>query len=171
MKSKNSKTRQGCFSLLSQLLNVIPGALNNHFAQVVPGIQYSLNDKMSTSNMKIDTLNFLNHLLLSHDAKLFHPYLDVIMIVRKVQYLNFLSYFKLFFFCFQPVIKCIQDSFYKIASDALLVSQQLALVLRGALDEKIKCTEHILNLYNATLVRLKQTDIDQEVKERAIVCM
>lgn len=150
MKSKNSKTRQGCFSLLSQLLNVIPGALNNHFAQVVPGIQYSLNDKMSTSNMKIDTLNFLNHLLLSHDAKLFHPYLDVIMI---------------------PVIKCIQDSFYKIASDALLVSQQLALVLRGALDEKIKCTEHILNLYNATLVRLKQTDIDQEVKERAIVCI
>ena len=26
-------------------------------------------------------------------------------------------------------------------------------------------------LYKATLARLKQTDIDQEVKERAIVCM
>lgn len=69
------------------------------------------------------------------------------------------------------MIKCIQDSFYKIASDALLVSQQLAQVLRGALNENINCTEHVLNLYNATLVRLKQTDIDQEVKERAIVCV
>lgn len=81
MKSKNSKTRQGSFSLLSQLLNVLPGAFTNHFAQVMPGIQYSLNDKMATSNMKIDTLNFLNHLLLTHDAKLFHPYLDILMIV------------------------------------------------------------------------------------------
>ncbi len=69
------------------------------------------------------------------------------------------------------MIKCIQDSFYKIASDALLVSQQLAQVLRGAQNENINCKEHILNLFNATLVRLKQTDIDQEVKERAIVCM
>lgn len=28
--------------------------------------------------MKIDTLNFLNNLLLTHDEKLFHPYLDLI---------------------------------------------------------------------------------------------
>jgi hypothetical protein len=31
--------------------------------------------------MKIDTLNFLNNLLITHDEKLFHPYLDVIVTV------------------------------------------------------------------------------------------
>lgn len=42
MRLKNAKTRQGCFSLLTQLVNVLPGALNNHLAQIVPGINYSL---------------------------------------------------------------------------------------------------------------------------------
>jgi hypothetical protein len=29
--------------------------------------------------MKIDTLNFLNNLLATHDEKLFHPYIDVLV--------------------------------------------------------------------------------------------
>ena len=149
LRNKNAKTRQGCFSLLTQLVNVLPGALTNHLTQIIPGINYSLNDKTSTSNMKIDTLNFLNNLLLSHDERLFHPYLDQIV---------------------PPVIKAIQDSFYKIASDALLVSQQLAKILRSALNANINCMNFVNDLYRTTLNRLKQTDIDQEVKERAIVC-
>ncbi len=32
--------------------------------------------------MKIDTLNFLNCLLISHDDKLFHPYLDALIPVN-----------------------------------------------------------------------------------------
>ena len=125
--------------------------------------------------MKIDTLNFLNNLLATHDEKLFHPYIDVLVQVilnknwhgyylKKVQKKNIL-------FIFQPVIRCIQDSFYKIASDALLVSQQLAKILRSALNSNINCMNHVNELYKATLARLKQTDIDQEVKERAIVCV
>ena len=150
LKNKSAKTRQGCFSLLIQLVNVLPGALNNHLAQIMPGVYYSLNDKSSTSNMKIDTLNFLNNLLMTHDEQLFHPYLDQLV---------------------KPVVKCIQDNFYKIASDALLVSQQLAKILRSAYNANINCMSYINELYNATLIRLKQTDIDQEVKERAIVCI
>ena len=42
LKNKNAKTRQGCFSLLTQLVNVLSGALNNHLAQIIPGITYSL---------------------------------------------------------------------------------------------------------------------------------
>ncbi len=76
-------------------------------------------------------------------------------------------YLSQFFSLFaQPVIKCIQDSFYKIAADALLVSQQLAKVLRTAPTS----ATYTPALFAATLARLKQTDIDQEVKERAIVC-
>ncbi len=42
LKYKNAKTRQGCFSLLTQLVNVLPGALSNHLTQIVPGVSYSL---------------------------------------------------------------------------------------------------------------------------------
>jgi hypothetical protein len=35
----------------------------------------------------------------------------------------------------------------------------------------MNCMPYVNELYNATLARLKQTDIDQEVKERAIVCV
>ena len=51
------------------------------------------------------------------------------------------------------------------------MSQQLAKVLRSATNSKINCINYIHELFNAALVRLKQTDIDQEVKERAIVCV
>ena len=42
LKYKNAKTRQGCFLLLTQLVNVLPGALNNHLTQIIPGVSYSL---------------------------------------------------------------------------------------------------------------------------------
>lgn len=42
LKNKNAKTRQGCFLLLTQLVNVLPGALNNHLGQVLAGVNYSL---------------------------------------------------------------------------------------------------------------------------------
>lgn len=42
MKEKSVKTRQGCFSLLSELIFVLPGALSGHIAALIPGIQFSL---------------------------------------------------------------------------------------------------------------------------------
>lgn len=72
------------------------------------------------------------------------------------------------------MIKCIQDSFYKIASDALLVSQQLAKILKSGINSsgnQAAYMPYVSDLYTTTLIRLKQTDIDQEVKERAINCM
>ena len=41
-----------------------------------------------------------------------------------------------------------------------------AVVLRSA----PQTNSHVHSLYTATIWRLRQTDIDQEVKERAIVC-
>jgi len=150
LKDKNPKTRQGCFSLLTHLVNVLPGALANHMGIIINGISHSLNDKISTSNMKIDTLNFLNCLLNSHDEKLFLEHLNLIV---------------------PPVISCVQDGFYKIASDALLVIQNLSRILKSALAAQLPDSDkHIMSMYNATMMRLKQTDIDQEVKERAITC-
>ncbi|TKS71422.1 Cullin-associated NEDD8-dissociated protein 1 [Collichthys lucidus] len=74
-----------------------------------------------------------------------------------------------------PVVACVEDSFYKITAEALLVTQQLVRVMRpqgqtattGGFDPK----PFVREVFSVTLKRLKATDIDQEVKERAISCM
>lgn len=69
MREKSVKTRQDCFLLLKELLIALPGALSNHMEQIIPGIQYSLADKNSTSNMKIDALGFVCYILQSHNPQ------------------------------------------------------------------------------------------------------
>ncbi|KAL5015536.1 hypothetical protein ScPMuIL_009806 [Solemya velum] len=109
LKEKSVKTRQGCFSLLTELVMVLPGALADHLPALVPGIQYSLGDKNSSSNMKIDTLSFLNCILIHHHPSVFHPHVKILV---------------------SPIVHAVGDPFYKITSEALLVTQQLVKVIR-----------------------------------------
>ncbi|NWY51390.1 CAND1 protein, partial [Chionis minor] len=151
LKEKSIKSRQGCFSLLMELANVLPGCLADHIPALVPGIVFSLADKSSSSNMRIDTLSFLHVVLCNHQPEVFHPHIKSLL---------------------PPVVTCIGDPFYKITSEALLVTQQLVKVIRP-LDKS--CTfdakPYVKDLFPGTLKRLKAADIDQEVKERAISCM
>ncbi len=62
LRNKNAKTRQGCFSLLTQLVNVLPGGLANYLAQIIPGINYSL--KYVWKTKPIDKVIFLLNLVL-----------------------------------------------------------------------------------------------------------
>ncbi|GIY90141.1 cullin-associated NEDD8-dissociated protein 1 [Caerostris darwini] len=151
LKEKSIKTRQGCFLVLTELVTVLPCALSDHMPALIPGIQFSLGDKNSSSNMKIDTLSFLNCLLSHHPPEVFHPHIDAIV---------------------EPLIHAVGDIFYKITSEALLVMQQLVKVIRP-LDQPstFNFAPFVPKLYNCTLIRLKAADIDQEVKERAISCM
>ncbi|XP_063406823.1 cullin-associated NEDD8-dissociated protein 1-like isoform X1 [Mytilus trossulus] len=151
LKEKSVKTRQGCFSLLTELVVVLPGALTDHLQALVPGIQYSLGDKNSSSNMKIDTLSFLNCILTHHSPVVFHPHVKVLV---------------------PPIVHAVGDPFYKITSEALLVTQQLVKVIRP-LDVQVSFDykPYVKDLYKCTLNRLVAADIDQEVKERAISCM
>ncbi|XP_026279732.1 cullin-associated NEDD8-dissociated protein 1 isoform X2 [Frankliniella occidentalis] len=151
MKEKSIKTRQDSFALLKELTVVLPGALTNHIASLLPGIQYSLGDKNSSSNMKIDTLAFLNCLLTTHTPETFHGFMNVLV---------------------PPIITAVGDSFYKITGEALLVLQQLVKVIRPLEPRSsFDFTPFVNDLYQCTVVRLKAADIDQEVKERAISCM
>jgi cullin-associated NEDD8-dissociated protein 1 len=109
LREKSIKTRQGCFSLLSELVQVLPGALSDHMGAIIPGIQFSLGDKNSSSNMKIDTLSFMSLLLVHHSPSVFHPHIDALV---------------------APVVLAVGDSFYKITSEALVVTQQLVRVIR-----------------------------------------
>ncbi|XP_039090218.1 cullin-associated NEDD8-dissociated protein 1 [Hyaena hyaena] len=151
MKEKSVKTRQCCFNMLTELVNVLPGALTQHIPVLVPGIIFSLNDKSSSSNLKIDALSCLYVILCNHSPQVFHPHVQALV---------------------PPVVACVGDPFYKITSEALLVTQQLVRVIRP-LDQptSFDATPYIKDLFTCTIKRLKAADIDQEVKERAISCM
>jgi len=153
MKDKSVKTRQGCFMILSELIAVLPGALSEHIPALIPGIQFSLGDKQSSSNMKIDTLSFVQHLLQNQGQlpSVFHPHAPVLV---------------------PAIISAVSDPFYKISSEALLVLESLVKILRPFNnDSKFDFKPFTSNVYQCCFVRLKASDIDQEVKERAISCM
>ena len=48
LKDKSMKTRQGCFGLLTALVTVLPGALDDHVGAIVPGILYCLKYVLQT---------------------------------------------------------------------------------------------------------------------------
>lgn len=66
MKEKSVKTQQCCFNMLTELVNVLPGVLMQHIPVLVPGIIFSLNDKSSSLNLKIDALSCLYVILCNH---------------------------------------------------------------------------------------------------------
>ncbi|XP_073447845.1 cullin-associated NEDD8-dissociated protein 1-like isoform X1 [Aquarana catesbeiana] len=151
LKDKSTKSRQGCFAVFTELTAALPGCLSQHIPALVPGLVFSLMDKSSSSNMRLDTLAFLNVILNSHPPECFQPHLPALL---------------------PPVVTCISDPFYKITSEALLVAQQLVRVIRPL--EQAKSSQpspYTKELFAATLKRLQATDIDQEVKERALSCM
>ncbi|XP_029683341.1 cullin-associated NEDD8-dissociated protein 1-like isoform X2 [Takifugu rubripes] len=151
LREKSLKTRQGGFGLLTELVQTVPGGLEEQVPALIPGIVFSLTDR-SSSTIRIDALSFFHVLLLSHPPQVFQPHLKVLL---------------------PPVVACVADGFFKLSSEALLVSQQLVPVLRprapagGGFDP----TPFVQQMFSVTLKRLKATDIDQEVKERAISCM
>ncbi|XP_075039823.1 cullin-associated NEDD8-dissociated protein 1-like isoform X1 [Mixophyes fleayi] len=151
LRDKSAKSRQGCFAVLTELTSALPGCLSQHIPALVPGLVFSLTDKSSSSNMRLDTLTFLHVILSSHLPECFQPHLPALLL---------------------PVVTCISDPFYKITSEALLVGQQLVKVI-CLLDQTqaSHSLSYTRELFAATLKRLQATDIDQEVKERALSCM
>ncbi|KAK2091432.1 Cullin-associated NEDD8-dissociated protein 2 [Saguinus oedipus] len=159
LKDRSLRARQGCFNLLTELAGILPGSLAEHMPVLVsgrldrpqPGIIFSLADRSSSSTIRMDALAFLQGLLDTEPAEAFHPHLPTLL---------------------PPVIACVADPFYKIAAEALLVLQELVRALwpldrPRTLDPK----PYIGEMSAATLARLRATDLDQEVKERAISCM
>jgi cullin-associated NEDD8-dissociated protein 1 len=103
--------------------------------------------------MKIDTLSFVQHLLqnLASMPQVFHPHAPILV---------------------PAIIAAVSDPFYKISSEALLVLESLVKVLRPLnQSSQFDFKPYTANVYQCCFVRLKASDIDQEVKERAISCM
>ncbi|XP_044772288.1 cullin-associated NEDD8-dissociated protein 2 isoform X3 [Neomonachus schauinslandi] len=151
LKDRSVRARQGCFSLLTELAGVLPGSLAEHMPVLVAGIVFSLVDRSSSSTIRMDALAFLQGLLGTEPAEAFHSHLPTLL---------------------PPVMACVADPFYKIAAEALLVLQELVRAL-WPLDRPrtLDPEPYVGEMSAATLARLRATDLDQEVKERAITCM
>ncbi|KAL4299350.1 hypothetical protein AHAS_Ahas17G0092100 [Arachis hypogaea] len=58
LRRKSIKTKVGAFSILKELVVVLPDCLVDHIGSLIPGIEKVLNDKSSTSNLNIAALVF-----------------------------------------------------------------------------------------------------------------
>ncbi|WVZ77753.1 hypothetical protein U9M48_025580 [Paspalum notatum var. saurae] len=151
LREKSIKTKVGAFSVLKELVVVLPDCLADHFGSLVPGIEKALNDKSSTSNLKIEALVFTRLVMASHSPSVFHPYIQALS---------------------APILSAIGDRYYKVTAEALRVCGELVRVLRPNLEaSSVDFRPYIGPIYNAILGRLANQDQDQEVKECAISCM
>eukprot|EP01127_Copromyxa_protea_P015661 TRINITY_DN4544_c0_g1_i1.p1 TRINITY_DN4544_c0_g1~~TRINITY_DN4544_c0_g1_i1.p1 ORF type:complete len:1238 (+),score=400.75 TRINITY_DN4544_c0_g1_i1:38-3751(+) len=145
---KSPKTKIGAFQLLKELVKVIPDSLDSSVESLIPGIQQGLDDKAS-SPLKIESLAFLRAFMAHKGAAaVFIPHIQSIS---------------------TPVLKATSDPYYKINAEALRVLAEIVKILAGA-ESGFNPESHIPAVFEATLNKLRQLDIDQEVKEGAIEC-
>lgn len=111
IKHRSDRTRQCCFSLLTELVLTLPACLSSpdHLNKIIPALNNALLDKNAASNLKIDTLHFLHVLLQNHPPSVFYIHIPQLCPL---------------------LVQAVEDPFYKITSEALLVMKQLVLVLR-----------------------------------------
>eukprot|EP01132_Coremiostelium_polycephalum_P010275 gene10275-12603_t len=147
LSDKSIRTRAGAFSVLKEVITVSPGCLTNHVSQLIGGIVLSLGEKNTNSNLKIEALAFLKLLFASHQPQVFHQHIQILS---------------------SHIVKCINDPYYRISSEALRVCQEFVSVLAST---NFDVQPIVKNIFNSSFTQLKAQDIDQEVKESAISCM
>ncbi|OAY62667.1 Cullin-associated NEDD8-dissociated protein 1 [Ananas comosus] len=147
----NESRQVGAFSILKELVVVLPDCLADHIGSLVSGIEKALNDKSSTSNLKIEALVFTRLVMSSHSPSVFHPYIQALS---------------------SPVLSAVGDRYYKVTAEALRVCGELVRVIRPTFEtSSLDYRPYVTPIYKAILTRLANQDQDQEVKECAISCM
>ncbi|KAL9675175.1 hypothetical protein QQ045_003376 [Rhodiola kirilowii] len=151
LKEKSVKTKVGAFSILKELVVVLPDCLADHIGSLITGIEKALSDKSSTSNMKIEALVFTRLVLASHSPSVFHPYIKDLC---------------------APILSAASERYYKVAAEALRVCGELIRIVRPNIEINVfDFKPYVQPIYNTIMARLTNQDQDQEVKECAISCM
>eukprot|EP00667_Euglena_gracilis_P000570 EG_transcript_570 len=147
LKEKSAKIKIGCFILLQELALLLGKALDSDVKIFVGAIKDALTDKSANSTLKTEVLIFLRLLLVTNDnMDTFKPHLDTLL---------------------PPLFQCVNDRYYKIIAEALRVCGELITVVgRLPEDEGKKKTKL---LFDCVFSRLSTQDVDQDVKESAIV--
>ncbi|KAG6511801.1 hypothetical protein ZIOFF_029878 [Zingiber officinale] len=96
LREKSIKTKVGAFSVLKELVLVLPNCLAEHISALVSGIEKALTDKSSTSNLKIEALVFTRLVMASHSPSVFHPYIKASLAL--------MSYMTIFFHRHPPPV-------------------------------------------------------------------
>ncbi|XP_022976335.1 cullin-associated NEDD8-dissociated protein 1-like [Cucurbita maxima] len=151
LREKSIKTKVGAFSVLKELVVVLPDCLADHIGSLIPGIEKALSEKPSTSNLKIEALIFTRLVLASNSPLVFHPYIKDLS---------------------SPVLSAVGERYYKVTAEALRVCGELVRVVRPGIEgHGFDFRQYVHPIYNAIMSRLTNQDQDQEVKECAISCM
>eukprot|EP00668_Euglena_longa_P003210 GGOE01003756.1.p1 GENE.GGOE01003756.1~~GGOE01003756.1.p1 ORF type:complete len:1245 (+),score=345.28 GGOE01003756.1:65-3799(+) len=147
LREKSVKIKIGCFILLQELALLLGKELNSDVKAFVGAIRDALTDKSGNSTLKTEALIFLRLLLVTNDnADAFKPHLGTLL---------------------PPLFQCVNDRYYKIIAEALRVCGELITVVgRLPEDEGKKKTKE---LFDCVFSRLSTQDVDQDVKESAIV--
>uniref|UniRef100_A0A0D9YMW7 TATA-binding protein interacting (TIP20) domain-containing protein n=1 Tax=Oryza glumipatula TaxID=40148 RepID=A0A0D9YMW7_9ORYZ len=141
LREKSIKTKVGAFSVLKELVVVLPDCLADHIGSLVPGIENALNDKSSTSNLKIEALVFTRLVMASHSPAVFHPYIQALS---------------------GPILSAIGDRYDKVTAEALRVCEELVRVFRPNSEVNLPHSPdyrpYIGPIYKAILARLANQD-------------
>ncbi|KAK6159683.1 hypothetical protein DH2020_003064 [Rehmannia glutinosa] len=187
------------FSVLKELVIVLPDCLADHIGSLTPGIEKALCDKSSTSNLKIEALVFTRLVLASHAPPVFHPYIKVIGDNLIIKYRPLCEEYRLKYWfrilkssgkgklsskyetfliiwilhaISAPVISAVGERYYKVTAEALRVCGELVRVVRPNMEGYgFDFKPYVHPIYTAIMSRLTNQDQDQEVKECAISCM
>lgn len=153
IRGRSVRARACALTLLRELLAALPGCLTEQLLRIIRALVPALTDKSTSSSMKIETLVFLVCVARGHTERDMQAHVTLLM---------------------PAVLACVRDPFYKVTAEALRLLQTLVKVMRPLEDisNSVECDPELQQLvpgmYECTLIRLRATDMDQEVKERAI---
>jgi cullin-associated NEDD8-dissociated protein 1 len=145
------KTKSALFSLLKTFVEVTRLDLSSYLPILVSSVESSLKDKNQA--LRLDALVFLRSLLQTQDAAQMRPYIS-----------NLLN----------PLVIAINGDWYKIIAEAVRVAGVIVCVWRpsspaGSTSSSASDNTMITAIYSAILPKLEALDIDQEIKECAII--
>jgi len=156
LKGNSQKTKVAVFAMLRKLCLVLNGGLSEHMEVLTCNIRQCLGDK--NQGLKLEALLFLRLLLGSHQPEDTQPYIAAVLPL---------------------IVQCAAEDWYKIIAEALRVIGQMIKTVRpravvngkDSLAEGYNYAVTVDSLYEAVFARLEAHDIDQEIKECAILAM
>lgn len=147
LKEKSAKIRIGCFTILQELCVLIGKEMQSNVKVFVGAIKDALLEKSGSSTLKTEVLVFLRLLLVTSECSdSFTPHLDTLL---------------------PPVFQCVNDRYYKIIAEGLRVCGEMVAVVNRLPEAEAKTKTK--QLFDCVFARLSTQDIDQDVKESAII--
>lgn len=178
------RNRQACFALAKELVQVQPGVLTGQLAQLVPGTLATFKDKAATAAVRIEVLQFLRHLFRTHPADAVQVHLPELLPPLLAATSD--RYSKTAIEALQATAELIRsvhnggrhtvrvielrDQVPVSRRDALCKHSQLRSVQPEPVAAAAPATTFLAQVQRTLVERLKAHDVDQEVKEAAIVC-